>query len=487
MIEAQFITDLQEESPQTTIINCTGKGMRVQKVKNSSLRDAAATYCSKPLEVRDFLHAIIQNAAMPWVTKDKIVGLFHEWVETLERCIAIADQLKNEINRLMLECEAGAMLAEMRPYSGKQALLETELLEEEGYRFLLQDFHYVIETMAMARRHQLKCHPEQFSEKELQLLKLEIELNYYNYYASLAKDHIALIHDVLAVFEQEEALLDILRPHPPLPEQPEYYPFADKELFVDVKVPLSQYPQSIPSNVPYAEISLEQEGKRHGQCIWLYPDGTLFSERYYRNGVLHGPIRFYSKNGILLSESYYVDGKKEGTSKWYDDHGKLYAQLFYRHGLPHGFQKYYHNNGYPKSLLPFHDGILDGDVLLFHRNGQKKRQMGFKQGMLDGTESGWDAAGKQIFEAHYRQGQPFGVSRSWHPNGQLQREVTYHADPTKYDLYEWDEVGTLVNKQSAVPAEDFDQPLVREKRMIGALAAYELELRKILSQRGSHA
>jgi antitoxin component YwqK of YwqJK toxin-antitoxin module len=433
MLESQLISDLVPLYPQTTFINCTDRGLTIKGIKKISLKEAEESYFNEIIEAEDFVHATIQNACTPWVTTEKIMVVFQEWMATLTRCVDILKKLKEENYRLLQHCQSGHTLPEQRPYSGMQALLETELAEEEGYQYLLQDFNYVIDTIAISKQHQLKCHPELFNTSSLPIQKLEIDYNYYSYFEAIANDQLIILKHVLMNFENEQAVMQSSSISPPFSSKDSFYYTQDgvlkiideemkiniEDTFVDKKIPPSKYLNNASTSAPYTEIFLTTNEQKEGQCLWLYPNGSIFSERYFRKNTLHGPLRFFTQEGTLLSESFFVNGKKEGKSRWNDNKGNRVALHRYRHGQRDGIQEYFYENGNHKSLLPFQDGKLHGKVLLFHYNGQKKRELNFIEGVLNGTECGWNLSGQKIFEAHYKDGQPFGESKSWDANGKV--------------------------------------------------------------------
>lgn len=125
---------------------------------------------------------------------------------------------------------------------------------------------------------------------------------------------------------------------------------------------------------------LEKHGKRHGQALLLYADGSKKMECFYLDGDLHGPSSFFSEKGALLSKSWFWHGKQEGKCLWYYPSGQLYSIQRYREGQWHLLQEYFWESGQVKSCIPYKNGKLEGEVRLYDAKGKLERSIHFKNG-----------------------------------------------------------------------------------------------------------
>lgn len=60
---------------------------------------------------------------------------------------------------------------------------------------------------------------------------------------------------------------------------------------------------------------------RHGLFKAYYPDGTVASEGYFKDGVEDGPWRDFHANGHVAAEGAYEQGKEVGSWKFWNEDG----------------------------------------------------------------------------------------------------------------------------------------------------------------------
>jgi antitoxin component YwqK of YwqJK toxin-antitoxin module len=85
-----------------------------------------------------------------------------------------------------------------------------------------------------------------------------------------------------------------------------------------------------------------QDYKPHGKHLSYAPNGDLFLERNWENGVLQGPVISYF-NGKKVREIPYVKGEKEGIEKQFNDQDSLIAEIHWNKDQKHGSSHYYQN------------------------------------------------------------------------------------------------------------------------------------------------
>lgn len=73
-------------------------------------------------------------------------------------------------------------------------------------------------------------------------------------------------------------------------------------------------------------------GKRHGEWLYFFSNGNLWSECVYNRGQINGYNRVYYPNGKLYYSSFYKNGIKDSIWTYYDSTGKEMAQELYKNG-----------------------------------------------------------------------------------------------------------------------------------------------------------
>lgn len=73
-------------------------------------------------------------------------------------------------------------------------------------------------------------------------------------------------------------------------------------------------------------------GKRHGEWLYFYPNGNLWSECTYNRGKMNGKSNVYYPNGQLFYSAFYKHDKKDSTWTYYDSTGKETRQEIYKDG-----------------------------------------------------------------------------------------------------------------------------------------------------------
>lgn len=74
-------------------------------------------------------------------------------------------------------------------------------------------------------------------------------------------------------------------------------------------------------------------GKRQGQWVAFFPDGSIQSECGYRDNKAHGITVTYRPNGTKIWSGFYNMGVSVGKWKYYDEQGK-FIEKDYKGELP---------------------------------------------------------------------------------------------------------------------------------------------------------
>ena len=87
-----------------------------------------------------------------------------------------------------------------------------------------------------------------------------------------------------------------------------------------------------------------------------HPEGYLYSETNYENGIKNGPAKKYYDDGKIHTTMYYSNGLLSDTSTWYYKSGTPYRKTPYLNGNAHGLQQKYYSNRNIQAIIPFFNG-----------------------------------------------------------------------------------------------------------------------------------
>ena len=100
------------------------------------------------------------------------------------------------------------------------------------------------------------------------------------------------------------------------------------------------------TDLPETILIKDESGKViEGTLIQHKSDGTLFSERNYKNGKLHGVSKTFYPDGKLRTKVNYDQGLKHGIALKFFQNGNVYQEYNYNYGKLNGSQKKYYENG----------------------------------------------------------------------------------------------------------------------------------------------
>lgn len=367
--ESDWISNFAKEHPEVTILNATEGGLGFKDVSNETLKEVSKHYLTRNFALKDRLNGEIQNSAMPHVTLRKMKIWMMQLRESLVRCISYLNILIEETEAAKLQPKSGHAL------SGRAALCETDLSEEDGYKYILEIFNEVQVRLYNRELHEIKELPE----GRRNLKKLEINLKRLIFLRDVAKVNVGMID---LAFEKRKQKRKKVRsggtkPDGQLPKAPfkDFHPLLIPQKAVEgTKLPEGHIVTMLREyGKPAEEIRLEYRGELDGQCLLYYPSGAIKAEVFYSKGKLHGPSVYYSEEGKILSKSWFEKGKQQGECKWYYPSGALYCIQRYKDGRWEGMQEYYYEDGTPKTVMHYKKGQLEGKALTYNSEGELYR------------------------------------------------------------------------------------------------------------------
>jgi antitoxin component YwqK of YwqJK toxin-antitoxin module len=115
--------------------------------------------------------------------------------------------------------------------------------------------------------------------------------------------------------------------------------------------------------------------------IW-HPNGQLYLEQEWKEGVPDGKTLFYHPNGRLMDDFEFSEGKRTGTWKGYTEEGIQYLEAEFSDGQNHGAFTSWH----------FADGSIRSKGEWF-------------EGKKNGRFQEWDQEGNLILDEVWKNGQ----------------------------------------------------------------------------------
>lgn len=112
------------------------------------------------------------------------------------------------------------------------------------------------------------------------------------------------------------------------------------------------------------------DNKAHGHCHTYYPDGPIWMEQNFREGLLDGPTKTFYKSGSIWEECAYKTGKLHGEHKSYYEDGDLNTLAYFNEGKLDGDYKAYFQNGMPREKSTFRDGKKEGSSTTYYETGE---------------------------------------------------------------------------------------------------------------------
>jgi antitoxin component YwqK of YwqJK toxin-antitoxin module len=119
-----------------------------------------------------------------------------------------------------------------------------------------------------------------------------------------------------------------------------------------------------------------------GKACSYFPDGKIFTETNYVNGVKEGDYKIYFKNGRLETEGNIHHGKDQGIYRQYYDNGQLRYDYTYDNGLKTGIWRGYYRDGTPYTERHFEKNELNGKVLVWDEQGKLTKEYLYRNSKL---------------------------------------------------------------------------------------------------------
>lgn len=171
----------------------------------------------------------------------------------------------------------------------------------------------------------------------------------------------------------------------------------------------------------------DQEGKRDGNWIWYYTDGTVKETAVFKNGRLEGENKFNFPNGNPKYIAQFKNDELEGQYLLYNEQGAMLQKKHFKAGKLDGIYNGYFAVGeeIPEFYVEYKDGELNGVVREYYSNGAVYMEYMATNGSKVGTEKSYYPNGVLYTEINYTNGELQGPYKKYHDNGQLRETGTY--------------------------------------------------------------
>ena len=100
------------------------------------------------------------------------------------------------------------------------------------------------------------------------------------------------------------------------------------------------------------------KGKREGEWLEYYRNGSLESKSNFKDGKEEGELFWYYQNGKLEIKGNYKGGKEEGEFLSYDVNGRIVYKYNYKEGELDGEWLHYYGNGELKEKRIYKGGKI---------------------------------------------------------------------------------------------------------------------------------
>ena len=211
----------------------------------------------------------------------------------------------------------------------------------------------------------------------------------------------------------------------------------------------------------------DASGLKQGEWLDFYPDGSIKTERNYRDDLLHGYYKEYDEKGKLLVTLLYESGKVTGSDidnsaeidivNRYNDAGKLTYSGPFREGIPVGIHRDYNENGTVKGAHIYNDnGVLISEGVVdeegnrngawkdYSANGVVIAEGNYTDNRRSGTWKFFNANGKPEQTGAYTNGRIDGTWRWYYPEGELLREEDYYQGRRDGPYTEFTRTGEII-------------------------------------------
>lgn len=176
---------------------------------------------------------------------------------------------------------------------------------------------------------------------------------------------------------------------------------------------------------------LDANGKRHGNWVKSYENGSARYKGTFEHGKEVGKFEFYAENNPTFPEcikEFAVNSDQVKVSYYYPD-GKLKSSGQMANQQRIGKWIYFFKDGIKVlSEENYKNGLLEGDYKIYYINGKLTEWSIYKNGLLHGTSKRFSENDILIEEINYTVGKLNGPAIYYNTSGELILKGTYLND-----------------------------------------------------------
>ncbi|HRD55316.1 MAG TPA: hypothetical protein PLC42_02855, partial [Parachlamydiaceae bacterium] len=173
IVEAEWMADWAKRNKETLLLNATEGGLGFPGIKNCTLKSATAKYLKKNYRFEKRIEEALEKKGSLKISSKKVAALTVLMGASLKRTLSFLDILLEEIELMRIKIEGLEKLESgFNVVSGRAALFESDLFEEDAYKYILEIFS---EVYAGILNHEMrKIRLSKMAEKKKALSKLEL-------------------------------------------------------------------------------------------------------------------------------------------------------------------------------------------------------------------------------------------------------------------------------------------------------------------------
>lgn len=171
--------------------------------------------------------------------------------------------------------------------------------------------------------------------------------------------------------------------------------------------------------------SFDSMGKREGEWVWYYNDGTVKERTNYKAGKREGSSETYHPNGKLHYRTTYANDKIEGDYESFALHGGLIQKAQVKADLLEGKVEAYYSNGTKSAELYYKAGKISGENSLYTIDGKLYKKYNSLNGKRNGRTTDYYPSGKVKSEGDYKNDDRFGKWTYYWDNEKVKEECFY--------------------------------------------------------------
>lgn len=189
-----------------------------------------------------------------------------------------------------------------------------------------------------------------------------------------------------------------------------------------------------------------QHGQRHGTMTFYHPNGQVYLQSTYVNGVLDGPSLEKNQEGKVVRDELYTTGRKQVVETEHFNNKSVKSIMRF---LTAAQQVAQPDNWVTTTLASYSSAgekTLQGEFITYHENGQIASKGNYENGQLHGSFESWYRNGELSASGGYDHGQQHGPWTWRHANGMKRAVASYDKGEPQGEIRAWDDKGKALVK-----------------------------------------